>query len=279
MRRWLWFFILVLLLATVACQKSSSGDYQASGGLDESAPEVDAEGSGAGDGGVVVAGIDLPGISAKLVKTADLELEVPREGFSDALREAMAIAGRFGGFVLTTAVEGRDARRGSIAVRVPSERFEAALAELHGLGEVEAESVSTEDVGQEFVDMEARLRNLRAQEAVLLRLYERAETIPETIRVQSEVSGVQLQIEELEGRLRYLRDQTSLGTISVSLTEAGAVPARLGPIGRAWRTAVEVTTGIASGLIVGLGALLPVALLGLIAWPLVRRVRRSATSP
>ncbi len=114
---------------------------------------------------------------------------------------------------------------------------------------------------------------------MLLRLYERAETIPETIRVQSEVSGVQLQIEELEGRLRYLRDQTSLGTISVSLTEAGAVPARLGPIGRAWRTAVEVTTGIASGLIVGLGALLPVALLGLIAWPLVRRVRRSATSP
>jgi Domain of unknown function (DUF4349) len=216
----------------------------------------------------------LPSARPSVIKTASLEIAVGRDDLQGAIQEATAAAGRFGGFVLSTSTDEEGARSGTITLRVPAERFEAALADIESLGEVEDETVSGEDVSQQFVDLEARLRNWRTQEAVLLRLMGRADTIGQTIRVQSELQRVQLEIERITGRLRYLEDQTTLSTITASFVAKG-VPAASKPstIEVAARRAVELSLQFAAALIVSLGVIVPLALLTLLGVVVFRSVR------
>lgn len=217
-------------------------------------------------------GLDVPAIGPSIIKTADLAVEVEHEAFGDSMATVTQIASKHGGFVVSSTRFGENSRNGSVVIRVPSERFEIALDEIRGLGRVDRETVSGEDVGQEFVDLQARLRNLQAQEAVLLRLFDDAQSVADTIRIQSELSGIQLEIERLEGRLRYLQDQTSLATISASLAEEGLTPP--GGFKGAFDQAVEGLLSVLSGLVVLLGYALPIALLAIPLWLVGRTVRR-----
>jgi hypothetical protein len=120
-------------------------------------------------------------------------------------------------------------------------------------------------VSQEFVDLQARLTHLLTQESVMLKLMERAQTIPDTIRVQGELQGIQLEIERLRGRIRFLDDQTDLSTIEVRLYEAGAIATKDGEFAKAWARAKEAFVAIVAGLITSLGVIVPLAiLLGLV---------------
>lgn len=272
----------LLVAGTAAC---TGADEAPSFGGKAAAPEAEGPDETVSRGpaplaeqGPDVSGGELPTIGPKVIKTARVRLEVKRGGFLDALREATSVAGAYGGFVVSSSVEGEKARRGSLVIRIPAERFELALADIHDLGTVERETVTGEDVGQEFIDLEARLRNLRAHEGVMLQLYGRAQTIPESIRVQKEVTSVQLRIEEIEGRLRYVRDQAAFGTISIGLVETGAAPdAPAGVIERSWQRAVDVVLAIVSAVIVSLGFIVPIGLVGLLVLPFVRRLRARAT--
>ena len=215
----------------------------------------------------------LPAIGPTVIKTADLELEVEKGDFRDAVEAAMAAAERNGGFVVDTSVDDVKLGLGSVTMRVPADRFGRALAELQDLGKVERETVSGQDVTQEFIDLEARLRNFEAQERVLLNLMSEAQTVADTIRVQNELSGIQLQIERLKGRLRYLENQTALSTIHVRIAEAGAAPPRLGSLQRAWSRSVDVFLGVIAAVIVGAGFVVPVVLMGALVLVLFWRFR------
>lgn len=282
----------VLLMALVAAGCSSSDEGDAASVQAETA-SLDGGSAGSGGGDPLTAqraladdgGADdsatatetnayLAGaISERVIKTADLQLEVADGDLAGALRGGREIAEAAGGFVLSTSVDGTDRRRGSFTIRVPAERFEETLSELEALGSVAGEDVRGEDVSQEFVDLEARLRNATAQEQVLFRLYDRSNTIADTIRVQRELEDVQLEIERLRGRLRFLEDRTDLSTISVSVTESGAVTAEPGPFARAWDKARDTFVAVVSGAIVGAGFLAPLVVLALLAYLVFRLVR------
>ena len=209
----------------------------------------------------------------RVVKTAHLRLEVEDGDLAKAMREGRVVAEDAGGFLLSTSVDGTDRRYGEFTIRVPAAAFEETLTALEGLGKLAGEDVRGEDVSQEFVDLEARLRNATAQEEVLFRLYDRSNSIEDTIRVQRELEDVQLEIERLRGRLRFLADRTDLSTISVSVTEAGAVTAAAGPFEKAWDKARETFVSVVSGAIVGAGFLLPLAAFALLAYLIFRLVR------
>ena len=216
----------------------------------------------------------LPTAGPSVIKTGEIRVRVPNGEFRRSVQDVVSIAGRYpGGFVLSTSIGGGDARFGTIVIRVPARSFERALTELEGLGEVKSENVTGQDVTQEFIDLEARLRNARSQEAVLLRLMNKASTVTDTIRVQSELQTAQLEIERLTGQLRYLEDQTSLGTLTVSLVEAGAAPKPAGTLQRAWKQAIENTLGVVAAVIVGAGVVIPIALLVLIALLIARQLK------
>lgn len=283
-RRGTWRAVRLFVLAAVVAAFAAG----CSGGSDEGAAGAagrDGGGSGAGgartadeflaaDEAAQRASAALPSIGPAVVKTAQLELRVGKDRMGDAVADAVAVAGRYDGFVLSTTVDDDGRARGTVVLRIPAEHFETALSALEGLGDVEAKTVSGEDVGEEFVDLEARARNLRAQEAVLLRLMSRAKTVAGTIRVQSELSAIQLESERIEGRLRYLRDQTALSTVTLRLEERGAAAPETASVwADAWQRMRDGFAALGTAIVVGGATILPfvpLLLVALLVWRLVR---------
>lgn len=279
---------VLLLSAAVGCSRAARSPEAA----DEYAP-IEEQEAGAVPGeaadeageptgvGAVVSGAQLPPVGAHVIKTAEVRLEVEQDRLEDAVGEVEALAGRYGGFIVSTSVGDEGAARATLVLRIPAERFEQALADVRRLGsKVVHETVSGQDVGQEFIDLEARLRNWGAQEVVLLRLMDRAQTVTDTIKVQRELQQVQLEMERIRGRLRYLEDQTAMGTVTVGLAEAGAAgQGEPGTLAQAWRRAVEGFLAVVSAVIVGAGFVFPLAILAGLAWLVVSRVVRARPAP
>jgi hypothetical protein len=250
-------------------------------------------GAGAGAGGAVTEGSSgfasvggLPPIGPAVVKTASLEVQVPKGDFDQSFQTAMQIAGRYGGYVESSSTSGTRIHSGSITIRVPSTAFDRAMADLTGLGTVRSRSVSGQDVTNQYVDLNARLRTWEAQEAVLLRLMKRATSVEATLRVQSNLQDVQFRIEQIKGQLRVLENQTELATIDVAMHEPGvAIHVRPTPVtderpslAEAWTKAVNGFLGVLYATVVGLGYLVPIALICLAVWFAVRRVRPAPSS-
>ena len=221
----------------------------------------------------------LPAIGPNVIKTADVSVRLEPDGLTEAMRRTVSIAEASGGFVVTTSVEGERRGLASVTVRVPADGFGRTLAQLEELGDVQQEHVSGRDVTQEFVDLQARLRNFAAQEAVLLRLMDRSVSVADTIRVQSHLQGVQLEIERLRGRIRYLEDQTDMSTITVNFAEAGAPAPWTGTIEKAWERAVDAAFAVVSAVIVGAGLLIPIALMIVVGLLVAGWVRPRLGSP
>jgi hypothetical protein len=210
----------------------------------------------------------LPAIRSAVIKTATLALRVPHGRFGSVMNAAGQIAGRYGGFVSQQSSSGTRIHDGRLVMRVPVGRFTQALLAVERLGKPTNESVVGVDVTQQFVDLGARLGNLRSQEQALRHLMERTQSVSDTIRVQGVLQGVELQMEEIQGRLIYLRNRTALSTISIDVHEAGARPAPPAHASAIWKAgsrALHAATTVVTGVIVGAGFVIPIAILALLA--------------
>ncbi|HVM34223.1 MAG TPA: DUF4349 domain-containing protein [Actinomycetota bacterium] len=240
-------------------------EYGGSGGGNDLVDVHEMGGAGAESAALV------PGLEQSIVKDGSLDIEV-RGTLRDAVDEAVRIAGDLGGFVLETSVEEGKRKSATMRLRIPAAEFERALSDLGDLGDVRREEISGQDVTEEFVDLEARLRNLEAQERVLLSLMDDATTVAASIRVQRGLTPVQLDIERIRGRMRFLEDRTSLATIDLVMAEEGVVAAEEGPIERALGTARAGFVSVFAGAIVLTGFLVPIALIALVLTVVVRLV-------
>ena len=207
--------------------------------------------------------------SADLVVTAD--------DYDATLRQARAVAPRFGGLV-TGETGGSDAdyAQTTLTLRVPSDRFDAAVDALAALGEVESRSVSVDDVTSQAVDLRARLRAKRAAEARYVGFVGQAGSIAEMLDVQRQLDGVRTEIEAMESHLRSLEGAVSLSTIRATFV-GPALVAPPPPTPGVWTRAAD---GVALGwrgilaVVLGLLPLWPVAVLGALGAVAWRRWQR-----
>ncbi|MDQ3619404.1 MAG: DUF4349 domain-containing protein [Actinomycetota bacterium] len=220
----------------------------------------------------------LPSVPSSIIKNGDVSVEVERGGVEEAIQEVVRLAARYQGYVVSTTLDDSTTGSGVVIIRIPSDRFELALGAVKDLGDIQRQLVAGQDVTAEFVDLEARLRNWTTQEAVLLRLMDRAQTISSSIRVQAQLQQVQLEIERIRGRLNFLEDQTSLGTLAIAITEAGAASTKDSTVEKAWRDALGLGLALVSGLIVATGVLVPLAILLLIGLLIFRQVKPRFTA-
>lgn len=229
-----------------------------------------------------LSGVDLPGSAAsislgdttRVIRTAQVTLQLPPDSFDERFASAQDVAEQHGGFVQTST--GHE-RSGSLVMRVPSGEFAAAMRDLRALGDVEVQTVEGQDVTADYVDFQARLKIAKARREVLLGLMAKAVSIEQTIRVQNALDDTQLRVEELQGSLKLLDDRTSFATIRVALHEEGVEPeaeVRNPSVTTAWDRAIAGFFGVISGVIVGLGYLLPILAIGVVVWFVVRFVRR-----
>ena len=211
-------------------------------------------------------------ITSRIIRTGDISVIIPRDSFDDRFAALVDAAEDNRGFV----AESRSRERtGTLTVRVPSARFDETLRAIRDLGTVSVESVRGRDVTAEYVDLRARLRIEKSRRDVLLRLMDRAETIEQTIRVRNALDETQLRIEQIQGQLRLLNDQTSFATITVDLREEGvAAEVEAASIPNAFERAGAGFVGVIAAIIIGMGYLLPLVAIGLVIWFVVVQVRR-----
>ena len=211
-----------------------------------------------------------------LIRTAQASVEVA--ALDTGVDVVRALAQRVGGYVADVSVQdGHDQpHSATLEVRMPAARFDDALAALRPLGNVESVNVSTADVGEEYVDVNARMDNARKLEERLIGLLAtRTGKLRDVLDVERELSRVREEIERYEGRLRYLRTRAAVSTISVTVHEPIPVVAERGSASvlaeafrQAWRNFVSfVAQGIAAlGVLVPLAVLAAGALLGARRW-------------
>jgi Domain of unknown function (DUF4349) len=262
---------LALALAVSACNSGSESTAGSTGGGGEAAgsAELGAGGGGSKASDGPASSSAVPQVGPQIVKTASLSLGIVHGSFDDKAGEAHAIADAYGGFVVESfASQGSDKRiaEGSLVLRIPAESYDAALSRLRGLGKVQHIEESGQDVSGEFVDLNARLRQLRAVEAQLLELLQRADDVPAALAVQNQLSQVQLDLEQARGRLQYLENRVAFATISLSMHELGAVAPNDGgfSIVDAWATAGAAFLTVVGWIFIGIAVVAPVlVLLGL----------------
>jgi hypothetical protein len=227
-----------------------------------------------GVGGSATGGPNAVTDLSKIVRTANLSIVVPVGSFGKTFANASSVPDEFGGFVETSNTE---TRSGSITMRIPSDRLGEALDRIRALGHVEAQTIAGKDVTANYIDLAARLRIAKARRLVLLRLMHRANSIEQTIRVQNALDDTQLQIEDLQGGINVLEDRTSFATVRLELREQGvqvATQVEKPSIPGAWQRSIAGFIGVIVAVIVGLGYVIPVALLLGLVWLVVVRVRR-----
>src|SRR5829696_7052452 len=193
--------------------------------------------------------------------------------------EAHAAADAFGGFVVESFASqgsGKRIAEGSLVLRIPAESYDSALSRLRQLGKVESLEESGQDVSKECVDLNARIRQLRAVEAQLLELLERADDVPAALAVQNQLSQVQLDLEQARGRLQYLDNRVAFATISMSMHELGVVAPQDDGFGivDAWATAGSAFLTVVGWLFVGIAVAAPVLILLGLGFLVGREVRR-----
>lgn len=231
---------------------------------------------------------DLPETSQRLiVRTANLSIVV--QDTHQALRRISALATQMGGFVVTSQTSKvEQATRGAITIRVPAEKFDEALQQIEALAtDVETRDIRGEDVTEQYVDLQARLRNLEATEAQLQRIMERADKIEDVLNVYRQISETRGQIEQVKGRIQFLEQSAALSSIAVDLIpDELAQPLAVGgwrPTGTA-RNALQALVRTLQGLadiaiwlaLYVLPILVVLAVPVVVIFLIVRRLRRRA---
>ena len=165
----------------------------------------------------------------KIIRNASLTMEV--NSTSDVQHKVTSIAESHLGFVVTSEAKQREdadpAKRTldiKLVVRVPSERFGSALDQIRALANtLREENVTGQDVTEEFIDLEARIRTQRALELQFLEIMKQARKVGDALEVQRQIADVRTDIEKLEGRKRFLENRASLSTIVVNLEAPKAI--------------------------------------------------------
>lgn len=149
----------------------------------------------------------------KVIYKAELSLLV--SSCAETQKKIVALAAEQSGFIETSSLEENSAR---IKLRVPSARFDEVRERLRGLAiRVRQDTVASSDVTKQYVDREARLRNLRAEEQQFLEVMKKSHTVPDVLAVTKSLSEVRGEIESADVEFRRLKDQIDMAQIEVSL--------------------------------------------------------------
>lgn len=164
-----------------------------------------------------------------LIKNATVTVEAGdvKQATAKLIADAKALKGYVSDMHET--VDSLGSRSVTVQVRIPAQEFDNFLQQFDGRGKVLEKQVTTQDVTEEFVDSQSRLRNLKATEARLLDHLHRSGKLSDTLLVETELTRVREEIEQLEGRLRFLAHRVDYSTLSVTLKEAAHVQALTPP--------------------------------------------------
>lgn len=225
-RQWLVPVALALLLVLAGCSGGGGSDaMDATAGGEPAGQDVEkqsASGSPNADEKSADGSADFQASQRALIRTGTVEVEV--DDYDAARTNLSQETRRLGGFVSDSSEQvhtrgNQTWTTGKIVLRVPKDNFSALVSQAKRTGEVQSASTSTKDVTKQLVDIEARLKNLKAQREKLRSLYEDANDTENVLEIQERLSEVQSEIERLEAERKSLKRQVAYSTLTVQLNE------------------------------------------------------------
>ncbi len=244
----------VFLTALCLCLTGACSEKE----LNMKAPALSTEPPSAGEKGKPSKIISIQ--ERKIIKEGRVEFET-----SDTNQTHARIVGevkRVKGYISGEDSNTRDGRiEQSMTVRVPAEHFDAFLAAVSkGVDHFDSKTINTTDVTEEYVDVEARIRTKKQLEQRYVALLERAQTVKDILDIEKQLGELRADLESLEGRIRFLKNQVSFSTLTIVFYEKTAVG------GVFWS---KTKAGLANGwngfvwFVVGLINIWPIVLAGL----------------
>jgi hypothetical protein len=183
------------------------------------------------------------GEERKMVRTSAMDLVVQKP--SEATEKVRSLAESFGGFLVSSEVNGGEYSHATLTIRVPFNRFEEARAAIRKLSlRVESEKIEANDVTRQYVDQGANLHNLRAEEAQYLTILKQAHTVKDTLDVSEKLSATRGEIERQQAEFDSLSKQ--IETVGISVTLRAEVDAQV--FGLRWRPLYQMKVALRDGL-------------------------------
>lgn len=213
-----------------------------------------------------------------IIKTGSMSIE--SDSFNEAEAKIKNISAKYAGYTTNSAatVNVNNKKQGSVTIRVPSDKFDALIADISQTGKVMNQNISGNDVTEEFMDADARLKTQRELESRLLKLLsEKTAKLTDVVEVETKLAGVRENIERIEGRIKFLKDQTAYSTLTVSVYEPSLLVTSTGggffyELGESIKKGLEGFTKVTTGIITMVIALIPlIAIAGLI-FIVIRRI-------
>ncbi len=199
--------------------------------------------------------------------TANIVLTVDDVGV--AASKASSMISSMGGYVASSNI-GKD--RGFMSLKVPSDKLLEALNYIRTLGDVESEGISTVDLTENIIDLEARLRNARAEEQRLLYLLNRTISVQEILEVESRLSAVREKIERLEAMRKSMERSVDYATINLELRKRGK-GVGINYLDKILEDAYKALVGSVYMVVVGGAFLLVPAIIVGVAYKIITRLR------
>ncbi len=278
----------VLLLVTISCRAAKeSTTVPTPTPTPAPTPAPRPPSVGASKGGIQ----DLsPSISSAqdrmIIRNGNISLVV--KDITDTRDKINQLAAILEGYVVSSSISGQEQQtRGHITIRIPDSKFDQALVALRAMAvRVQSESTSSQDVTEQYVDLQARLKVAQATESQYLALLEKANTVEETLNIYNALSQVQQQIEQIKGQMQYLERLSAMSLISISLQPVGTTGALVAAGWSALETLKSAIRGIVifgqwlANIAIWLLIFLPIwgTILGIVIWRLRRR-RVARSSP
>jgi hypothetical protein len=225
----------------------------------------------------------------KIIRNADLTIEVASP--TETQSKVVSIAEAHGGFVVNSEAKQRDNGDAThrtldikLVVRIPENQFGAVLDKVRGLASNRnEEKVTGQDVTEEFIDLDARIKTQRALEAQFLQIMKQAGKIEDALEVQRQIAEVRTEIEKLEGRKRFLENRSSLATITVNILAPKPITVNTSGFGRSVRDSISESVDVGAEIVLFFVrfviVMIPITLLlllpgGLLLRYFIRRARR-----
>jgi hypothetical protein len=215
----------------------------------------------------------------KIVRTGSISMDVA--DISKSLADITAIASQFSGYVVTSNQYAEtDNPTGRISIRVPAEKFNDAFLKIKGVAiKVTNENTSSQDVTEQYMDLQAQLHNLEATETQYLALLKKADNVKDMLEVQRELSNVQGSIERTKGRIQYIQRTSDMSLIDVSLKKTSPIGQSSWDVGGIFKSAVDgliVFGKVLLGILIWILVFSPLWIIVLVIIFVIRRKRNKA---
>lgn len=209
----------------------------------------------------------------KVVKNGNANIEV--ENFDSSISKIKELAGNFEGYVTNSNMwtTSSDTKSGNITVKIPEKRFDEFGDSLGQIGTIKSKETSAYDVTEEYIDVQARLKNLKNQEKRYTELLDMAKDVQDVLAIEAQLGRIRGEIESHEVRIKYLENTTTFGTFYINIYEPEKVVHEWG-IKNAFDRAIEAFIVSVAGIIILGGFLIPIAILIGLIYVIVKYIKK-----